>query len=137
MAEARSAAGDAHDHEMDANGGYEKEAMAVLEAIALNSREVLILNTANQVTRRELISEGNLNSSIVHPREVFRTAIIENAASIIGLHNHPSGNPSPSKEDISVTKQLVETGRIVGIPFHDHVIIAGESYVSLRERGYI
>jgi dihydrofolate synthase/folylpolyglutamate synthase len=98
---------------------------------------VLILNSANQVIRRELISEGNLNSSIVHPREVFRTAIVENAASIIGLHNHPSGNPTPSKEDINVTRQLVDTGRIIGIPFHDHVIIAGESYVSMRERGYI
>lgn len=98
---------------------------------------VLILNTANQVVRRELISEGNLNSSIVHPREVFRTAIVESAASIIGLHNHPSGNPMPSREDIAITKQLVETGRVVGIPFHDHVIIAGDSYVSLRERGYI
>lgn len=98
---------------------------------------VLVLNSANQVIRRELISEGNLNSSIVHPREVFRPAIVENAASIIGLHNHPSGNPTPSKEDINITKQLVETGKILGIPFHDHIIIAGESYVSLRERGYI
>jgi DNA repair protein RadC len=98
---------------------------------------VLIPNTANQVVRMELISEGNLNSSIVHPREVYRTAIIENAASIIGVHNHPSGNPTPSKEDIAITRQLVDSGRILGIPFHDHVIIAGEEFVSLAERGYV
>jgi DNA repair protein RadC len=98
---------------------------------------VLCLNTANQVTRRVLVSEGNLNSSIVHPREVFATAIAERAAAIIGLHNHPSGNPTPSKEDIAITKQLVEAGRIIGIPLHDHIIIAGEEYVSLAEKGYV
>ena len=98
---------------------------------------MLILNTANQVIRRELISEGNLNSSIVHPREVYRTAIIENAASIIGLHNHPSGNPTPSREDIAITKQLVEAGKVIGIAFHDHIIIAGEEYVSLAQKGYL
>ncbi|MBK8910882.1 MAG: DNA repair protein RadC [Chlorobi bacterium] len=98
---------------------------------------VLILNTANQVVRREMVSEGNLNSSIVHPREVFRTAIIENAAAIIGIHNHPSGNPTPSREDINITRQLVDAGKIIGITFHDHVIIAGEEYVSLAEQGYV
>lgn len=98
---------------------------------------VLILNTANQVVRTEVVSEGNLNSSIVHPREVFRTAIVENAAAIIGVHNHPSGNPTPSREDINITRQLVEAGRIIGITFHDHVIIAGEEYVSLAEQGYV
>jgi dihydrofolate synthase/folylpolyglutamate synthase len=108
-----------------------------LRGIQKEQFHVLILNTANQVIRRELISEGNLNSSIVHPREVFRTAIIENAASIIGLHNHPSGNPTPSKEDIAITKQLVEAGRILGIAFHDHIIIAGEDYVSLAAKGYV
>ncbi|HVK39325.1 MAG TPA: DNA repair protein RadC [Candidatus Kapabacteria bacterium] len=98
---------------------------------------VVILNTANQVVRRVLVSEGNLNSSIVHPREVFRHAIVENAAAIIGLHNHPSGNPTPSKEDIAITRQLVEAGRIIGIPLHDHLIIAGEEFVSLAEKGYV
>jgi DNA repair protein RadC len=98
---------------------------------------VLILNSASQVVRMELVSEGSLNSSIVHPREVFRTAIVENAAGIIGLHNHPSGNPTPSREDISITHQLVEAGNILGIPFQDHIIIAGEEYVSLADRGYI
>lgn len=98
---------------------------------------VIILNTANQVVRRVLVSEGNLNSSIVHPREVFRHAIVESAAAIIGLHNHPSGNPTPSKEDIAITRQLVEAGRIIGIPLHDHIIIAGEEFVSLAEKGYV
>lgn len=98
---------------------------------------VLMLNTANQVIRTEMVSEGNLNSSIVHPREVFRTAIIESAAAIIGVHNHPSGNPTPSREDINITRQLVEAGKIIGITFHDHLIIAGDEYVSLAEKGYV
>ncbi|MBC8145641.1 MAG: DNA repair protein RadC, partial [bacterium] len=98
---------------------------------------VVILNTANQVVRRVLVSEGNLNSSIVHPREVFRHAIVESAAAIIGLHNHPSGNLTPSREDIAITKQLVEAGHIVGIPLHDHIIIAGEEFVSMAEKGYV
>lgn len=96
---------------------------------------VIILNTAGQIIRTDLVSEGTLNSSVVHPREVYRTAIIESAASIIGLHNHPSGNPQPSKEDLAITKQLVESGRVIGIPFHDHIIIAGEQYVSLADKG--
>lgn len=98
---------------------------------------VVILNTANQVVRRVLVSEGSLNSSIVHPREVFRHAIVESGAAIIGLHNHPSGNPMPSREDIAITKQLVEAGRIIGIQLHDHIIIAGEEFVSMAEKGYV
>lgn len=94
---------------------------------------VLLLNTANQIFRETLVSEGSLNASIVHPREVFRLAVIESAASIIVLHNHPSGNPEPSREDIEVTKQLVAAGSMLGIPVHDHVIIAGESFSSLKQ----
>ncbi len=108
-----------------------------LRGIRKEQFHVLILNSASQVIRTELVSEGNLNSSIVHPREVFRTAIVERAAAIIGLHNHPSGNPTPSREDIAVTRQLVEAGRILGITFHDHIIIAGEEHVSMAERGYV
>ena len=108
-----------------------------LRGVRKEQFHVLILNSANQVVRTELVSEGNLNSSIVHPREVFRTAIVERAAAIIGLHNHPSGNPTASKEDIAVTRQLVEAGRILGITFHDHIIIAGESHVSLKQEGYM
>ncbi len=98
---------------------------------------VVLLNTAGRIIRYDRVSEGGLNSSIVHPREVFRAAIIEGAASIIGLHNHPSGNPEPSREDLAVTRQLVEAGNLLGIPFRDHIIIAGEVYTSLAERGVI
>ncbi|NND70304.1 MAG: DNA repair protein RadC [Rhodothermales bacterium] len=93
------------------------------------------LNTSNIILNEYTISEGGLSASIVEPRAVFRHAILENAASIICLHNHPSGNPEPSKEDIAVTRQLVEAGGIVGIPVHDHIIIAGMEYTSLAERG--
>ena len=106
-----------------------------MRALRKEQFHVVILNTAGRVIRTELVSEGTLNSSVVHPREVYRTAIIESAASIIGLHNHPSGNPEPSKEDIAITRQLVDAGHVLGIPFHDHMIIAGESYTSLVERG--
>ncbi|MCB0714099.1 MAG: DNA repair protein RadC [Ignavibacteriae bacterium] len=106
-----------------------------MRALRKEQFHVIVQNTAGQIIRTELVSEGNLNSSIVTPREVYRAAIIENAASIIGLHNHPSGNPKPSFEDIAVTRQLVEAGRILQIPFHDHIIIAGEEYVSMLDEG--
>ena len=98
---------------------------------------VVLLNSAGRIIRYDRVSEGNLNSSIVHPREVFRAAIVEGAASIIGLHNHPSGNPEPSREDLAITRQLVEAGNLLGIPLRDHIIIAGEEYTSLAERGVI
>lgn len=94
---------------------------------------VLMLNSANQIIREVKITEGILNASIVHPREVFRTAITESAASIILLHNHPSGNPQPSNDDIIITKKLVQTGEIVDIKVLDHLIIAGDSYTSLKK----
>jgi len=95
---------------------------------------VVLLNTANQILRDVVVGEGSLNAVIIHPREVFRLAIAENAASIIVAHNHPSGNTEPSKEDIAITRQLVEAGRIVDIRVLDHVIIAGDAYTSLAER---
>ena len=94
---------------------------------------VLLLNSANKLFRETLVSEGSLNASIVHPREVFRVAVIESAASVIVLHNHPSGNTEPSTEDVEITRQLVEAGKVLGIPVHDHIIIAGESFASLRQ----
>ncbi len=97
----------------------------------------LLLNSSNQLFREVPISEGSLNSSVVHPREVFRIAITESAASIILMHNHPSGNTTPSKEDISITKNLVEAGKIVDIKVLDHIIIAGDSFISLAQEGYI
>ncbi len=98
---------------------------------------VLLLNRANHLIREVTISEGTLEASIVHPRDVFREAIIEPAAGIILIHNHPSGNPSPSEEDLRITKQLVEAGRLLGIKVYDHIILAGESYRSLADEGLI
>jgi DNA repair protein RadC len=97
--------------------------------------KVVLLNTANIIIGDYTASEGGLAASIVEPRAVFRKAILENAAAVICLHNHPSGNPEPSREDIRITQQLVEGGRLMGIPVHDHIIIAGAGYTSLAERG--
>ena len=98
---------------------------------------VLWLNSANKVIGFEIISEGILNSSLTHPREVFRGAIVSTSAAIILAHNHPSGNPEPSQEDISITKQIVESGKIIGIPVHDHIIFADNNFTSLAERGLV
>jgi len=98
---------------------------------------VLCLNTANKIIKNELISIGNLNSSVVHAREVFKVAIENNSANIILLHNHPSGNPEPSREDISLTKKLVEAGKLLEIQVFDHIIIAGNNYTSLVEKRLI
>lgn len=97
----------------------------------------ILLNTKNGIISKETISIGTLNSSLVHPREVFRPAIKRAAASIICVHNHPSGNPDPSPEDISTTKRLIEAGKTIGIDVLDHIIIGGNSYVSLKERELI
>ena len=97
----------------------------------------LLLSSSNRIVSERKITSGTLNTSLVHPRECFKPAIRESAASVIFLHNHPSGNPEPSAEDIAVTKQLVESGRILGIPVHDHIIIAGTSFTSFADRGLI
>ncbi len=98
---------------------------------------VLYLNTKNHVIHKKTIFIGSLNASIVHPREVFKEAFRHSAASIICLHNHPSGDPAPSREDIEVTKRLVETGKVVGIELLDHIIIGDKKFVSLKEKGYV
>ncbi len=98
---------------------------------------IVLLNSANIVIGIVQISAGGLAASIVEPRAVFAAAIDGNAASIIAVHNHPSGNGEPSREDIRVTRQLAEAGKIMGIPVHDHVIIAGTRFTSLAERGLI
>nr|WP_285890831.1 DNA repair protein RadC [Mesobacillus maritimus] len=97
----------------------------------------LYLNTKNQVIHRQTIFIGSLNASIVHPREVFKEAVRRSAASIICAHNHPSGDCSPSREDIEVTKRLVECGKMLGIDLLDHLIIGDNKYVSLKEKGYV
>jgi DNA repair protein RadC len=97
----------------------------------------LYLNTKNQVIHKQTIFIGSLNASIVHPREVFKEGLKRSAASIIALHNHPSGDPTPSREDIEVTKRLVECGKIIGIELLDHLIIGENKFVSLKEKGYL
>ncbi|MBD7935678.1 MULTISPECIES: RadC family protein [Cytobacillus] len=97
----------------------------------------LYLNTKNQVLSKQTIFIGSLNASIVHPREVYKEAFRQSAASIICLHNHPSGDPTPSREDIDVTKRLTECGKIIGIDILDHIIIGEKKFVSLKEKGYI
>jgi DNA repair protein RadC len=96
---------------------------------------VVLLNSANRITKEVTITRGLLNSSLTHPREVFRQAIIDHAASVILIHNHPSGNLEPSQEDITITRQIVEASKVVGIPVHDHLIIAGAGFTSFAERG--
>ncbi len=98
---------------------------------------VLLLNSANIVFREAQVSEGSLNVSIVHPREVYRLAITESAASIVVVHNHPSGNLRASRADIQISNQLKSAGRIVGIPLQDHIIIGGEAFLSMREEGLL
>lgn len=99
---------------------------------------LLCLDSKNQPTAINTVSIGCLNSSIVHPREVFKVAILSNSASIIVYHNHPSGDVKPSKEDINVTERLKESGKILGIELIDHLIIGlNEEYYSFKEKGDI
>ncbi|MFJ7826923.1 DNA repair protein RadC [Psychrobacillus sp. NPDC096623] len=97
----------------------------------------LFLNVKNQILHKQTIFIGSLNASIVHPREIFREAVKRSAASIICAHNHPSGNPAPSTEDIDVTKRLYEAGLLMGIELLDHVIIGDHQFISLKEKGYM
>ncbi|MFC4618150.1 DNA repair protein RadC [Camelliibacillus cellulosilyticus] len=97
----------------------------------------LYLNTKNQVIHRQTLFIGSLNASIVHPREVFREALKRSAASIICFHNHPSGDPTPSQQDIDVTKRLVDCGMLLGIDVLDHIIIGERDFVSLKEKGIV
>lgn len=104
-----------------------------------SDREKLVvccLNTKNEPVNISIVSVGSLSSSVVTPREVFKTAILSNSASILIAHNHPSGDTTPSKEDINITLRLKESGKILGIPLLDHYII-GDKNVSLKEMDYI
>ncbi|HEX6927464.1 MAG TPA: DNA repair protein RadC [Longimicrobiaceae bacterium] len=119
-----------------------RNAADVYEQVRLRMRDlrheefhVLLLNTQNMVLRHLPITRGTLDASLVHPREVFRAAIAEAAASVIVIHNHPSGDPTPSAEDRVVTRQLVEAGRLVGIEVLDHVVVGEGRYVSFVEAG--
>jgi DNA repair protein RadC len=96
---------------------------------------LITLDTKNNITGIFTVSTGSLNSSIVHPREIFKRAVLQNAASIIICHNHPSGDPTPSQEDINTTKRIYDAGKILGIELLDHVIIGDNKYTSLKEKG--
>ncbi len=94
----------------------------------------IYLNAKNHIIKKETISIGTLNTSLVHPREVFQPAVGQCAASVVLVHNHPSGDLEPSRDDISLTKRLVEAGRIMGIEVLDHIVIGARSFVSMKER---
>lgn len=96
----------------------------------------LHLDGKNRISCLDRVSVGSLNQSIVHPREVFKTALLSSAAAILLLHNHPTGDPTPSREDLEITKRIKEAGELLGIRVLDHIII-GESYISFAEQGLI
>ena len=98
---------------------------------------VALLDAQNGLLRDVIVSEGTLSASLVHPREVFKPAILESVASIILVHNHPSGDPTPSREDLRLTRQLVECSKLLDLRIHDHVIIGSERFVSLAQRGAV
>jgi DNA repair protein RadC len=117
-----------------------KQVWRELKDICENKKEhfvVFFLNVRNQEIKREIISVGILNASLIHPREVFESAILHSAAHIIVAHNHPSGNPEPSADDRKITKRLVEAGKLLGIEVLDHVIVTRDKYYSLQENGSI
>ncbi len=105
----------------------------MLETVKQEEFSVILLDTANGIIGEYVITKGSLNASVVHPREVFKKAITESAARVVLIHNHPSGNPEPSNEDKSVTKNLVQAGVVVGIEVIDHLIIAGQRYYSFAD----
>ncbi|WP_404450479.1 DNA repair protein RadC [Sutcliffiella horikoshii] len=118
----------------------EDAANYVMEDMRFLSQEhfvCLYLNTKNQVLHQQTVFIGSLNASIVHPREVFKEAFRRSAASFICIHNHPSGDPAPSREDIDVTKRLSECGKLIGIELLDHLIIGDQKFISLKEKGYV
>ena len=108
-----------------------------LEGLDREQFIIACLNTKNEPTNITVVSVGSLNKAIVHPREVFKTAILSNAASIMAFHNHPSGETTPSQQDIQLTQRLVEAGELLGIKLLDHLIIGDRSFTSLKQKGYL
>ncbi len=112
----------------------------VMEHLRYLDREVmrlLLLDSKHQVIATPVVSVGTLNASMVHPREIFKECIRRSAAAVIAVHNHPSGDPSPSSEDIKVTKRLFQAGEILGIDLLDHIIIGDNRFVSMKEAGFL
>ena len=106
-----------------------------LKALAQEQLRVLLLNTRNQVVGQRTVYQGTVNSSAVRPAEVLRAAVIENAPAIVISHNHPSGDPTPSPEDVNVTRDLVAAGKLLDIEVMDHIVIGNGRFVSLKEKG--
>ena len=108
-----------------------------LEGLDREQFIIACLNTKNEPTNISVVSVGSLNKAIVHPREVFKTAILSNAASVMAFHNHPSGETTPSQQDIQLTNRLYEAGELLGIKLLDHLIIGDGTFTSLKEKGYL
>jgi len=114
------------------------DATPIMQALTADAAEerfiAVFLDSRHRITGSQIVSIGSLNASIVHPREVFRTAILHGAARIIIGHNHPSGDPTPSSDDIKLNRRLVEAGELLGIEVLDHIIV-GDTCISFKERG--
>jgi DNA repair protein RadC len=113
---------------------------AVRASIQDKAREhfkIVVLNTRNKITRIVNVSTGTLNASLVHPREVFKDAVAHSASSLILVHNHPSDDPEPSDDDVTLTRRLVDAGRLMGIEVLDHIIVTKSGYTSFRQRGLV
>jgi DNA repair protein RadC len=106
-----------------------------IATLAQECFQVITCNSKNMVINRHLISLGLLDASLVHPREVYRAAILDSAAFIVLVHNHPSGDPTPSAEDIRITRQLIQAGKLMDIKVMDHIIIGQPQHSSMRESG--
>lgn len=127
-------------YETRPNVGSPEKVYALVKPMMPPDKEqfvLLSLNTKNGVIAVRVISIGSLNANIVHPREVFRAAVFDAAAHIIVAHNHPSGDPTPSREDIEITKKLLESGKLLGIEVLDHVIVGEGRHFSMKEAGHI
>ena len=118
------------------NDGYEM-VKEILESLYREQFIIAYPNTKNEPTNISVVAVGTLNKAIVHPREVFKTAILSNAASIMAFHNHPSGDTTPSQQDLQLTNRLYEAGELLGIKLLDHFIIRDGSFTLLKEKGYL
>lgn len=114
-----------------------KEHLSDMENLAQETFVVLTFNVKNRLIGKHLVSLGTVNTTLIHPREIFRPAITDGASMVVLAHNHPSGDPSPSSEDIMITRKLVEAGKTVEICVIDHIIVASNGFISLRESGLV
>lgn len=134
---------ESHKYEVETRISCPKDIYEVLTKVCriqCNAEEVFILitlNTKNIVTGYFEVHRGTINTSLVHPREVFKRALLNNARYIMVAHNHPSGDPNPSKEDIQITERLKEAGNLLGINLIDHIIVGDDKYISLKEKGVL